>query len=195
MHIVFGYLAYWSYITCRNLDLCGSSTFTKFQVLKGSSFSYVSEWNHGLFLSCRALKKKKKSRFPLLIQRKPEKGFYPSRCCGKIEQTNHVRPYLTWVWFRLCLFSQSWHTARCARGMVSLYLFSIRNIVYRKPSSGHRDWWNHGPTRLFFSYISASKGFHSKEWLLALQREKWFASTKLQSILLQSQWALSSASQ
>lgn len=70
MHIVFGYLAYWSYITCRNLDLCGSSTFTKFQVLKGSSFSYVSEWNHGLFLSCRALKKKKKKQIPSVNSKK-----------------------------------------------------------------------------------------------------------------------------
>lgn len=79
--------------------------------------------------------------------------------------------------------------------MVNLYLFSIRSIVYRKPSSGLQDWWNHGPTRLFFSYISASKSFQSKEGLLALLREKWFASTKLKSILLHNQWALSSASQ
>lgn len=133
-------LAIWLIDPCRNLDLCGSNTFTKFQVLKGSSFSYVSEWNPGLFLSCRALKK---FRFSLLIQINPEKGFCPSRCYDKMEQTNHIRPYLTLFCFRLCLFSQSWCTARlnillCAHAMVNLYLFSIRSIVYRKTSSGHQ---------------------------------------------------------
>ena len=163
------------------------------------AFEYlVQDQKHpGLFLSCRVLKW---FRFSLLIQRNSEKGFCPGRYYDEIEQTNHVRPYLTLFWFRLCLSYCSWCTARLniilhAHATVNLYLFSIRRVVSGKSSNGHQGWWNHGPAGLFVSYISASEGLHSKEWLLALHREKQFASTKFKASLLQSEWALSSASQ
>lgn len=86
------------------------------------------------------------------------------------------------IWIRLCLSSCSWYTASlnivlCAHATVKLSLFSIRSVVSGTSSCRHQDRWNHSPSRLFVSYISASEGLHSKEWLLALHREKWFAST------------------
>lgn len=111
-------------------------------------------------------------RFSVLIQRNSEKGFCPGRCYDEMEQTNHIRPYLTLFWFRLHLSSWSWCTAKLniishARATVSLSLFSIRSVVSGKSGSGHQDWWNRCPTRLFVSYISASKASTSRSdsWL------------------------------
>lgn len=127
----------------------------------------------GHYLSCRVLKWRK---FCLLIQRHLEKGFCPGNYYDGMEQTNHVRPYLTLCWFRHCL-SHSWCNARWnillhVRATMSLYLFTVRSDASRKSRSGYQDCWNYHLTNFpLVSYIFASKGLHSREKLLALPRE------------------------